>query len=171
LKGKADEHGINPLKGIRQNPIGCGVIECKEKWECLEWSGCIDGTQTRNCVDKNNCGTEISKPAESEECALPAPKDNTFLIMLIVLMALLIATATIASLLIARNKKRVLVKQIDALIERTHVSLSQGDKISAFNNYKILQEFISRYQDKIPKKDLERFYQEGIKIYGELAKR
>ncbi len=41
---------------------------CTESWSCSEWSECINRTQTRTCTDINNCGTEINKPAESQDC-------------------------------------------------------------------------------------------------------
>jgi hypothetical protein len=41
---------------------------CTEDWLCVKWSDCIDGIQTRKCIDKNNCGTFYSKPAESQVC-------------------------------------------------------------------------------------------------------
>jgi hypothetical protein len=42
--------------------------DCTENWLCVKWSDCTNGTQTRKCVDKNNCGTFYSKPAESQVC-------------------------------------------------------------------------------------------------------
>lgn len=44
---------------------------CTEDWSCLEWSDCIDGSQTRICTDGNECGTEDMKPLESRECSVP----------------------------------------------------------------------------------------------------
>lgn len=44
------------------------VRDCKEKWECNDWSVCRDGIHTRTCMDMNNCGTNSTQPAESEEC-------------------------------------------------------------------------------------------------------
>jgi len=42
--------------------------DCNEDWICVKWSDCVDGTQTRKCVDKNDCGTFSSKPAETQTC-------------------------------------------------------------------------------------------------------
>ena len=44
---------------------------CTESWTCTEWSdwsSCIDSQQsrTKTCVDENSCGTETTKPDETE---------------------------------------------------------------------------------------------------------
>ncbi len=41
---------------------------CTEDWNCTEWTTCADSAQLRNCTDTNNCGTEESKPDETQEC-------------------------------------------------------------------------------------------------------
>ena len=41
---------------------------CTPEWECSEWSDCIDGSQTRECTDSNNCGDTFSKPPETTSC-------------------------------------------------------------------------------------------------------
>jgi subtilisin family serine protease len=43
---------------------------CTESWQCGPWSECINGTQTRNCVDINNCGTIYHKPPTSQSCGV-----------------------------------------------------------------------------------------------------
>ena len=48
--------------------------DCNEDWICTEWSECVDGIQTRKCVDKYACGTFYSKPAESQECTVTMQK-------------------------------------------------------------------------------------------------
>src|SRR3989344_5492999 len=42
---------------------------CTESWSCTSYSSCSGGTQTRTCTDSNNCGTETSKPSESQSCS------------------------------------------------------------------------------------------------------
>jgi hypothetical protein len=42
--------------------------DCNEDWICTKWSDCSDGTQTRKCVDNNDCGTFSTKPAETQAC-------------------------------------------------------------------------------------------------------
>ncbi|MEM5844448.1 MAG: hypothetical protein QW841_04370, partial [Candidatus Aenigmatarchaeota archaeon] len=41
---------------------------CQERWVCSEWSECINGIQTRTCVDQNNCGTNNNQPFTSQPC-------------------------------------------------------------------------------------------------------
>lgn len=43
-------------------------VECNENWNCTQWSECIEGMQTRNCEDLNNCQTENNKPMENRSC-------------------------------------------------------------------------------------------------------
>jgi hypothetical protein len=45
-----------------------GAPVCEEDWTCTEWSECVDGQQSRSCTDQNACGTEESKPPESQAC-------------------------------------------------------------------------------------------------------
>lgn len=44
------------------------LVSCDEKWECHNWSVCINGTQARGCTDLNNCGTKDDKPFEERKC-------------------------------------------------------------------------------------------------------
>ena len=44
----------------------CTGHECMEEWVCTDWSPCFDGKQIRTCNDLNSCGTEIKKPAETQ---------------------------------------------------------------------------------------------------------
>lgn len=44
-------------------------VECFENWRCTYWSVCnADSSQTRSCVDLNDCGTFINKPPENRSC-------------------------------------------------------------------------------------------------------
>jgi len=45
---------------------------CEENWECTEWGICDSGVAWRECVDLNNCGTEINKPPENRSCSTTA---------------------------------------------------------------------------------------------------
>jgi len=51
---------------------------CYEDWICSDWGQCLPtGIQTRTCYDKNNCGTTLHKPEESQECEyIPTCFDN-----------------------------------------------------------------------------------------------
>ncbi len=56
------------------SPIACvgncinGNCVCIEQWNCSEWSECINGTQTRECIDLNACGTSNQKPETVRPC-------------------------------------------------------------------------------------------------------
>lgn len=49
---------------------------CQEKWVCSEWSECINGVQTRTCVDQNNCGTNNKEPFTSQPCSAEERKEE-----------------------------------------------------------------------------------------------
>ena len=42
---------------------------CEEKWDCNDWSICTEGLHTRACMDLRNCGTNTTRPIESETCS------------------------------------------------------------------------------------------------------
>ncbi|VVB60203.1 Polysaccharide deacetylase [uncultured archaeon] len=41
---------------------------CSERWICSSWSGCVNGSQTRECADINKCDTKKDRPATSQSC-------------------------------------------------------------------------------------------------------
>jgi len=41
---------------------------CIEDWMCNPWTLCIDGNQSRTCLDDNNCGTTNDMPPEIQIC-------------------------------------------------------------------------------------------------------
>jgi hypothetical protein len=41
---------------------------CNEKWDCTNWGVCNEGIHTRICMDLRNCGTNFTRPIESETC-------------------------------------------------------------------------------------------------------
>ncbi len=45
-------------------------VACTPSWECGDWGDCVDNTQTRTCLDTNNCGTTAGKPGESQTCGI-----------------------------------------------------------------------------------------------------
>ncbi len=56
---------------IDDEPI---VIDCVESWSCSDWSICYpNGTQTRECIDVNACGTDEDKPETLRECIYEEP--------------------------------------------------------------------------------------------------
>lgn len=50
-----------------------GILDCAPSWLCGNWSTCVNGEQTRDCVDQNNCGTDLNKPPETAACDSVAP--------------------------------------------------------------------------------------------------
>ena len=49
---------------------GGGYITCTPQWSCSDWSQCIGGSQDRECIDINQCGTEEGKPPETQSCGI-----------------------------------------------------------------------------------------------------
>ena len=41
---------------------------CVESWTCGAWGVCSGGSQTRSCVDSDNCGTIVSRPTLTQAC-------------------------------------------------------------------------------------------------------
>jgi hypothetical protein len=62
LKGGSEVH-ISKIKFL-------GNVEdtCKENWKCTKSGSCTNGIQNYNCIDLNNCGTELEKPVEQRSC-------------------------------------------------------------------------------------------------------
>ncbi|MBD3312046.1 hypothetical protein GF352_01155 [archaeon] len=52
------------------------ITGCTPNWTCTDWSGCVDGVQTRTCTDVNECNTTTDKPDESRSCELENPCDD-----------------------------------------------------------------------------------------------
>ncbi len=40
-------------------------------WDCTEWGECIEGFQTRNCLENNNCGNDYGRPSTKRSCTIP----------------------------------------------------------------------------------------------------
>ncbi len=66
--------GVNKFKS---DVIGKAVEgACGENWICGNWSGCEDNLQLRECIDLNNCLTELKKPDESAGCSIAGVKKS-----------------------------------------------------------------------------------------------
>ena len=52
------------------------VNGCTEDWTCTAFGDCVNGLQTRTCTDRNNCGTTVQKPSESQSCANDCSSQN-----------------------------------------------------------------------------------------------
>lgn len=44
------------------------IPSCVEDWSCSDWSSCRMSSQTRSCVDNNNCGTTENRPETQQSC-------------------------------------------------------------------------------------------------------
>lgn len=44
--------------------------ECVEDWVCDDWSECVEGYQTRECTDENECGTDLYEPSTRQPCTI-----------------------------------------------------------------------------------------------------
>lgn len=50
---------------------------CTVDWACNDWSACVNGLQTRSCVDLNDCNSERDKPSEERDCVQGLCVDGT----------------------------------------------------------------------------------------------
>ncbi len=50
------------------SPVPFPNQPCVENWECEEWSRCVDGTQSRVCVDLNSCNVSRYLPQTERSC-------------------------------------------------------------------------------------------------------
>lgn len=69
---------VNPYKretcgnGIDDDCDGLDstCLDCDEDWSCTGWSECVNGEQSRVCIEENECGTTDHKPAQEQVCAI-----------------------------------------------------------------------------------------------------
>jgi hypothetical protein len=62
---------IITISGVRHSAVKevlSSESACLEDWTCGSWSVCSSSKQTRSCQDNNNCGTNITKPRETQSC-------------------------------------------------------------------------------------------------------
>ncbi len=62
---------VAPTTELEETPA------CVENWVCTDWSGCASGTQTRDCIDSNYCGSMNSQPASSQSCVETSTQQPT----------------------------------------------------------------------------------------------
>lgn len=48
------------------------IQECVENWNCLQWSACSNGVQSRTCTDLNSCGSTLLRPDLVQGCTSAA---------------------------------------------------------------------------------------------------
>jgi uncharacterized protein (DUF1499 family) len=71
-KGSNGQTGIIGITPIYETTTT--LPPCVENWTCSDWTECKNGTQSRECVDMNQCDTTEGKPAESQNCVEPKPQ-------------------------------------------------------------------------------------------------
>ncbi len=49
---------------------------CQENYTCNNWTECSNETQTRTCIDQNECGTTEFKPAETRNCTIEESEEE-----------------------------------------------------------------------------------------------
>lgn len=47
---------------------GGGASSCDYNWDCTDWSGCVNGVQTRSCENIGTCPNSYNPPITSKEC-------------------------------------------------------------------------------------------------------
>lgn len=65
--GKLTRASIN--NDLLKNPI-TPQTACLPKWQCGNWSDCINSLQTKTCTDSNNCGTLTGRPSLTQSCTI-----------------------------------------------------------------------------------------------------
>jgi hypothetical protein len=55
---------------IDLSPSLTSTDSCTPNWSCTPWSSCINGSQTRVCIDLNDCEDISTKPDETKDCTL-----------------------------------------------------------------------------------------------------
>lgn len=55
---------------------GSCIASCNPNWDCLDWSSCSGGRQTRSCSDLNSCGTATGMPSGSRSCTEEKKDDD-----------------------------------------------------------------------------------------------
>lgn len=63
---------------------------CEPEWECSPWTGCVNQTQKRVCIDLNQCKKDEGKPEETRECSkipsIQQPSDKTEFWKMLIIM-------------------------------------------------------------------------------------
>ena len=101
----------NKRKTTHKGNGAYGIIDltggqfCESNWKCSGWSECVDGTQTRECVDTNFCGFPYNQPLERNTCEMPnkiieeiPAKTNYFWLWLVVVLLVIIIIVLIVNL-------------------------------------------------------------------------
>lgn len=80
---------------------------CVEDWNCGEWKECVNGLQTRSCIDENSCGTLFDKPVDSKICFAFGEKDSQKFLAWVLAVSILILGIVISAIIHERRKRHV----------------------------------------------------------------
>jgi hypothetical protein len=58
---------VSPVSGSSGGGGGC-IRDLDYDWKCSEWTTCVEGEQTRTCLEKNNCGNNWDRPNITRAC-------------------------------------------------------------------------------------------------------
>ncbi|HLE05805.1 MAG TPA: hypothetical protein VI790_00475 [Candidatus Nanoarchaeia archaeon] len=50
--------------------------DCMPDWSCTDWSECVINSQSRTCIDLDNCNITTSKPDVTQSCVVSNPCDD-----------------------------------------------------------------------------------------------
>ncbi|MBM3247638.1 formylglycine-generating enzyme family protein [Candidatus Pacearchaeota archaeon] len=107
-----DQNNCNLSSGKPNEVQTCSIpqeIVCIPDWECSAWAPevCDEiGLRTRECLDKNNCNAESTKPEEKEECVMVSQGFDWSIVWIIVIILILIAGILFYYFKYFRNKKQ-----------------------------------------------------------------
>ncbi|MBI2663941.1 hypothetical protein HYX10_01210 [Candidatus Woesearchaeota archaeon] len=96
------------------DPDDCPLLEkevqqgCNENWKCTEWSGCVDGIRSRECVDANFCVTSLAQPATSEPCGVEVAEEKGGIGITPVLLTFAFIAIIIAIIIFFVRRRRVM---------------------------------------------------------------
>ncbi|MFH2027591.1 MAG: hypothetical protein ABIJ08_00495, partial [Nanoarchaeota archaeon] len=78
--GGSGSQNVAAVNNVVVTDDGSVGSACLPDWKCSSWSRCINGKQTRSCVDNNKCNINTGKPAETNPCetdsVLPTKTEN-----------------------------------------------------------------------------------------------
>jgi len=133
-----------------------------------------DNTPQKSQPVASSIPTPSATSAASEKqqaASAAAPQsESAFAVGMIVLIFMAAVIGGISYVIIRLLGRKKLVSQLNEVLARASASLSLGDLKGAASNYAVLSEYFLTYRDKLPKKDLDRLQQEGLKVYNGIIK-
>jgi hypothetical protein len=169
-----DQNGCNIRDYIRTFERNCTYIPinytCDEDWECGEWSVCKKEVHTRECRDKNSCGTLNEKPQEKESCVpiiscfngikdgnetsvdcggecgackiieTPGEVTTELNTSLLIAAAMTIATITLIAYALRKQIAKAILSAWNLKRNKKNIYLTEAQKQKLLNQYYIIQQ-------------------------------